>query len=315
MTNRIGRKWSPTKSSWLEAALKKGSEGPPSKNPPPMDPTTRDPPANTPTKAAPPVLPKPANLLSRNVMDNAPYLSSTSVALNQVTSTTSRGMSDKLPVMEKPTAFVTNRQSQPPPVFDKPSSLGGRPVPGPKVQLDFRGNLRPRNSPSGSPEKEDLPFLNAMSRLRSTKTQNYKAPDEFKESILARKQALQETGPPQPKTPDPVKQRLMSAKGALRHSGSSSPTPSSPGPERRYSTPKPFMPTSYIKAPVVADKRIPNLAGLLSRGPPGFNAGSRGTPMFTTTVQPDLSPPPLQTGKGGDGPLVHVSPSTETQFG
>ena len=80
-------------------------------------------------------------------------------------------------------------------------------------------SLKPRPVAGKGEQKEELPFLNAMSRLKSTRTQNYKPQDEFKEQILESKATLNVTGGPQkPNRADPLKESLLSAKGSLRHS-------------------------------------------------------------------------------------------------
>ena len=319
------KRWSPTKTSWLEVALKKGSETSSpvlSKNTPVLEPTVR------PTDNRPAPLPKPANLPSRSALESASNISHTSAALNQVTSSFPKGMLDKPPVLEKPVPLVAAKKL-PPPVAEKPSSITVKPVPGPKVELDFRGNLKHRSSPSGSPDKEDLPFLSAMSRLRSTKTQNYMPPNEFKETILARKAALQETGPPKPKSPDPVKERLLSAKGALRHSNSTTSNISTSS--SQFGTkPKPPPPSKLASAlgrieleskveikqepttvsiQSITDKRIPNLANLLARGPPSHDKPQNisGTTTSGAHASSAVGEDSQRESKDVDRPLTHVS--------
>ena len=310
------KRWSPTKASWLEVALKKGSDGnSPNvpKNTTPAEPH-RETAYNTHGKqpdSRPQVLPKPAHLPSRSILDNAPNLSSTSVALNQVTSSV-RPTPDKPPLPEKP-IFT----KQPPKVSEKPSIIPSRPIPGPKVELDFRGNLKHRGSTSGLTDKEDLPFLSAMSRLRSTKTQNYVPQNEFKEKIIAGKASLNDAGPiSKPKGPDPIKEKLMTIKGSLRYSHSTASTTSSASYTSDNSDKsRPTVPTKQSSAPArieieqpssLADKRVPNLANLLSRGPPLMKVPRDITTSSGSSTQTQPSED-NQSVKGGDGPLIHVS--------
>jgi len=310
------KRWSPTKASWLEVALKKGSEGGSpvlSKNTPVLEPPVKQ------TDHRPVISPKPAELPSRSVLDTVSNITTTSAALNQVTSSYPKPVSDKPPVLEKPTPLL-HAKKLPPPVTEKP--IGAKSASGPKVELDFRGNLKNRFSTSSSPEKEDLPFLDVMSRLRSTKTQKYVAPNVLKDNILAGKAALQETGPPKPKPPDPVKERLISAKGALKNNTAASPLVS--GPEASSnSKPTPPPPMRQAPAPgqievasvqyrveLLGDRNMPNLANLLSRGPPSYDKsrsfsgatiGSSGKSSSGANEGPEKEAP------GGDGPLTHVS--------
>lgn len=307
------KRWSPTKASWLEVALKKGSEGGSpvlSKSTPVLEPPVKQ------ADHRPAIFPKPANLPSRSVLETVSNITTTSAALNQVTSSYPKPVSDKPPVLEKPTPLL-HAKKLPPPVAEKPSSIGTKPAPGPKVELDFRGNLKNRQSASSSPEKEDLPFLDVMSRLRSTKTQKYVAPNVLKDNILAGKAALQETGPPKPKPPDPVKERLKSAKGALKNSNS---TTTASGPEASLnSKPTPSPPMKQASAPgqievtslqphaeLLADRKVPNLANLLSRGPPSYDRSKIFTGAITSSSGKSYEEPEKETPRG-DGPLTHVT--------
>ncbi|KAF8473546.1 hypothetical protein BDZ91DRAFT_714907 [Kalaharituber pfeilii] len=301
------RRWT-NKESWLEAALKKNSEGSSPvlpKSTPVSDPTVK------PSDYRPPTHPKPANLPSRSVLPGSVLnVSSTSAALNQVTSSP-RAAIDHPPSLDKPIPLLPSKK--PPPVAEKPSTLGAKPVPGPRVELDFRGNLKPRNSPSSSPDKEDLPFLNAMLRLRSTKKQNYVAPNELKETILAGKAALQDIGPPKPKPPDPVREKLLSAKEALKRSDTVAISASAISSSDITAKTKPPPPTKQIsrreleKPSSLADKRMPNLANLLSKGPPSLNSTRNisANVNITTSTQDE----PRREGKSGDEPLTHLTKS------
>ncbi|KAK6524876.1 hypothetical protein TWF281_011777 [Arthrobotrys megalospora] len=62
--------------------------------------------------------------------------------------------------------------------------------------------------------------LDFRSRLSPTKTQNYKAPDELKDTILAGKSALQDRGGPQNyKPPNELKEKVLAAKASLQDRG------------------------------------------------------------------------------------------------
>lgn len=307
------KRWSPTKASWLEVALKKGSEGGSpvlSKNAPVFEPPVKQ------TDHRPTVFPKPASMPSRSAMETVTNVTITSAALSQVTASSPRAVSDTPPALEKPTPLLPAKKL-PPPVADKPSSVVPKPAPGPRVELDFRGNLKYRNSISSSPEKEDLPFLDVMSRLRSTRTHRYVAPNLLKDNILAGKAALQDAGPPKPKPPDPVKEKLMSAKGALKQSNSSTANLTEavsktkpPPPVKQASAPGRVEVVSIKpRAETLIDKRIPNLANLLSRGPQLYERSRSFSTEATSSSNNSSSVVNEESGTkglGGDAPLSHV---------
>jgi hypothetical protein len=120
-----------------------------------------------------------------------------------------------------------------------------------------------------------------MSRLRSVKTQNYAAPNELKERILAGKANLQATGGPQKnKGPDPVKETLLSVKGSLRHSSSPSVVPTVPPAETKPKTSnltKQVLPLAKpgpeLKESALANRFNPSLATLLQRDPLEMSLG------------------------------------------
>jgi len=278
------KRWSPTKSSWLESALKKGAESP-QFSPPPMKPLVKPfekPPlrpfekkpletASTPVR--PPTNPKPPSL-SPKPLENSPDLTSPKV---DVPSDIGGVTSTKPPVADKPSIFP---KSLKPPINTTAPILERSPIK-PKEPLNLRAGLKSRPVAGGNEKGEELPFLNAMSRLRSVRTQNYAAPNELKERILAGKANLQATGGPQKnKGPDPVKETLLSAKGSLRHSNSSRVAPTVPPAETKPKLPdltKQVSPSvklgPEVKGSAFANKYNPNLATLLQRGPPGMSPG------------------------------------------
>ena len=62
---------------------------------------------------------------------------------------------------------------------------------------DFRANLKQRPSGQDAPKTQETEFKNVFGNLRRTKTQNYVAPDELKSNILRGKAALSLTDGPQ----------------------------------------------------------------------------------------------------------------------
>lgn len=289
------KRWSPTKSSWLESALKKGTESPPpmkpftppqakpparvleKKFPDPMGPSMRHP---TNPKRSSLVLKKPSSipdiplLRPSGSMDIVKSFSSTlrpSGSLDTV--------KPKPEVGEKPNIPKSTLHS---PVANK-ASLFEKPLPSPKETINFRAGLKSRQTTDSSEKGQELPFLNAMSRLRSTKKQTFVPNNELKERILAGKAGLQASaGPQKTKGPDPLKEMVMSAKGSLRQSNTTTPPPVLPPKETLVTRPRPSSFSSQSspgrlelkeKGPSLANRFNPNLANLLQRGPPSAAAG------------------------------------------
>ncbi|KAG0633467.1 hypothetical protein HOY80DRAFT_1141399 [Tuber brumale] len=276
------KRWSPTKSSWLESALKKGAESPQFSPPPmkplvkpfekpPLKPFEKKLPETASTPIRPPTNPKPPNL-SPKPLGNPPDLTPPK---SDVSSDTGDITSIRPPVADKPVVSPKPSLKSPinitAPILEKPPLR-------PREPLNLRAGLKPRPVVGGNGKGEELPFLNAMSRLRSVKTQNYAAPNELKERILAGKANLQATGGPQKnKGPDSMKETLLSAKGSLRHSSSSS-VPTVPPAETKPKLPNltkqvlpPAKPGPELKESALANRFNPNLATLLQRGPPGIS--------------------------------------------
>ncbi|RYP07985.1 hypothetical protein DL765_008952 [Monosporascus sp. GIB2] len=66
-----------------------------------------------------------------------------------------------------------------------------------QAKKDFRANLKPAQAPSSSTSSQEPEFKNIFGKLRKTTTQHYEAPDELKENIMKGKAALNLTGGPQ----------------------------------------------------------------------------------------------------------------------
>lgn len=316
------KRWSPTKSSWLESALKKGTESPPPMKP--FTPPQAKPPARVLEKKFPdpmgptmrPSRPLSLALKKPSSIPDIPLLRP-SGSLDTVKSFSSTlrpsGSLDtvkpKPEVGEKPTIF-------PKPVVHSPvankASLFEKPPLSPKETINFRAGLRPRQTTDSSEKGQELPFLNAMSRLRSTKKQTFVPNNELKERILAGKAGLQASaGPQKTKGPDPLKEMVMSAKGSLRQSNTTTSPPITPK-ETPVTRPRPssFSKQSLAlgrlepkeKGPSLANRFNPNLASLLQRGPPPAAAGrSRevGLGSSSASQEDDL--------RHKEGQLTHVS--------
>ncbi|MDI1487815.1 MAG: hypothetical protein OHK93_007088 [Ramalina farinacea] len=82
----------------------------------------------------------------------------------------------------------------------KLSSQSSKPLTKPKPSLppqkELSSDARPPLKADRSGDQDNLEFRNAFSKLKRTQTQNYKAPDELKESIMRGKSGLAVTGGP-----------------------------------------------------------------------------------------------------------------------
>ncbi|KAI3393325.1 hypothetical protein diail_4458 [Diaporthe ilicicola] len=218
------RRWSPTKGSWLDAALNK----PESPKPKPAAPPSNQPAwmvelnrakaeraknssvdlgrAGAPVKkhdvktgglvrpAPPGTAVKPPSLASLP----SPSLSGEKPVTPGLRSgmTRSDSITRMSPASEKPGVGAEELGRRPsvisPVAKDKPET--------PPPQKDFRAGLRPRGTTIGKDsDKEPANELaNVFGQLRKTKTQNYVAPDVLKDNITRGKSALNVTGGPRP---------------------------------------------------------------------------------------------------------------------
>jgi hypothetical protein len=213
------RRWSPTKSSWLESALNKPESPKPKLAPPaPQQPawmseiskakqrnnaeSTRSPPAPKHEVNIGGLLRSPplGGLAKPPSMGGFPVvLSSTSTARKNPTGDDITGANRQ---MKAPLSSSKPLQAEP---SNKPEesvssnnteSPSGKVKPETPPKKDFRANLKPRQLPSDSNGKEEPEFKNVFGQLRRTKTQNYVAPDELKDNILRGKAGLNTTGGP-----------------------------------------------------------------------------------------------------------------------
>ncbi|KAK4448611.1 hypothetical protein QBC34DRAFT_407083 [Podospora aff. communis PSN243] len=198
------RRWSPTKSSWLEAALNKPESPKPKPAPPPvsqpawMVELNKVKAQKTGTQDRNPSVPKKPEVKPSGLLRSTPMGATVKpVGLGVFPGVPVTAASDK-PV---PGGFRST--------LNKAPSRRGSEDPGNesqgasddaaknKVERDFRANLKPRaplpdTGSSGQPDE----LKNVFGNLRRTKTQNYVAPDELKSNILRGKAALNATGGP-----------------------------------------------------------------------------------------------------------------------
>ncbi|KIW99845.1 uncharacterized protein Z518_10773 [Rhinocladiella mackenziei CBS 650.93] len=102
----------------------------------------------------------------------------------------------------------------------KPPALKPKPQTPPKT--DFRANLKPRQAAPTESNDAEPEFRAVFGKLKRTQTQNYVAPDLFKENITKGKAALNVTGGPQkPKRVDEFKESILQKKDAMKAGGGS----------------------------------------------------------------------------------------------
>ena len=95
-----------------------------------------------------------------------------------------------------------------------------KPAPPPKV--DFRANLKSRQGPAESTNAAEPEFKNVFGKLKKTETKNYVAPDELKGNILRGKAGLALTGGPQKSARrDEFKESILQKKEAMKAGGGS----------------------------------------------------------------------------------------------
>ncbi|KAL6834031.1 hypothetical protein J3E69DRAFT_325772 [Trichoderma sp. SZMC 28015] len=227
------RRWSPTKSSWLESALNK----PDSPKLPPKPASSQQPAwmvelnknkagrgGNATPEPSKPAAPSHKHQVSIDgLMRSTPMgsklnLNTTGLGgiysppgtqsvtnrasfQNFATSSTPMTAGPDRPRSKSRGALdqVRERRSESLSASINPSPLPAKvkPEAPPKKDLDFRGNLKPRAAEAPTPKTQEPEFKAVFGTLRRTKTQNFKAPDELKDNILRGKAALNQTDGPQ----------------------------------------------------------------------------------------------------------------------
>lgn len=226
------RRWSPTKSSWLESALNKPESPKPKATPPPQQPSwmseinrakqkgsvdlgrgqtvkhevnigglMRSPPPGTLIKPSSirgfPTAFAPGVAPQRNIesMINQDSMSGAESPKIDRPSTPS----NSTPVLNTTPKLNTNFTST---TFATPKSNLNSPAGPAKVKpetppmKDFRSVLKSRQAPADEKPKEEPEFKNVFGQLRRTQTQSYIAPDVLRDNITRGKVGLNLTGGP-----------------------------------------------------------------------------------------------------------------------
>ncbi|KAK2590654.1 hypothetical protein QQS21_011653 [Conoideocrella luteorostrata] len=236
------RRWSPTKSSWLESALNRPESPKPS--PSPSQPTWRDKAANEssrPTSVSHKHQVSIGGLMRQSALGNVAKSNRTglggiyspppnangpvyghgskpSISQKQsdpeLAKVDAESESDVIeekseePTVEETTKRVVPVMMSPPPVKPKPQTPPTK---------DFRSTLRQRPAEKEPPKSNEPEFKNVFGNLRKTQTQNYVAPDELKTNILRGKAGLNVTdGPKKSERKDEFKDAILKKKADFK---------------------------------------------------------------------------------------------------
>jgi hypothetical protein len=205
------KRWSPTKSSWLESALNKPESPKPKVAPPLQQPAWMSEINKAKQKGSadlgrsPTVGPKhevnigglmrsplPGGLAKPLSIGGLP----TGFSSGNITKDRPEGgASPESTVSAKPSDITEASTSMSNPTAKySPANAKEKPETPPKK--DFRSNLKPRQLPTDNGGTGEPEFKNVFGQLRRTKTQNYVAPDELKDNITRGKAGLNITGGP-----------------------------------------------------------------------------------------------------------------------
>jgi hypothetical protein len=205
------RRWSPTKSSWLESALNKTESPKPKAIPPPQQPAWMSEINKVKQKGSvdlarnPPTGPKHAVNVG-GLMRSPPHGGlGKPLGIGGLPAGFTSGMTPKarpesissVDAKVSPTKSDTTDAASPaPPTAVRSPPVNGKIKPETPPKKDFRTVLKPRTLPVENTGIEEPEFKNVFGQLRRTKTQNYIAPDELKDNITRGKAALNITGGP-----------------------------------------------------------------------------------------------------------------------
>ncbi|KIW04978.1 uncharacterized protein PV09_04140 [Verruconis gallopava] len=258
------KRWSPTKSSWLESSLLKEEKPKVVAQPPPAQPSwmveinkakqqRAASPAkelSSPVSTEPKVLPFGREILKPTSKESSRPSSVTEA--KPAPMPTSKPLSPTEPkakppspeVAAKPAALAKDKPDtsakpsspSPPPSLVKTRTNSFEPaktaMPSSPGKFDFRANLKSRAPPPDAGKSEEPEFKNLLGNLKRTKTQNWVPPDTLKDNITRGKAALNVTGGvPERKRVDELKEQLNAQKAAIKaraEAGDAPPRPQKP---------------------------------------------------------------------------------------
>lgn len=308
------RRWSPTKSTWLESALQSEPPKPqPLKEEQPkwkvdlqrsrsrasrdMSPEKRPQKQETEKVATAALLsssvpsPTPATQLAKTPPPRSEL--ETALAADPKEGTETEGSRDfkglstddailnhSKPVNDGPTTNTSN--PDPKATIEeskKPPALKPKPQTPPKT--DFRATLKSRAAGPSQANETEPEFKAMFGKLKRTTTQNYVAPDELKNNILSGKAALNVTGGPQKtKRVDEFKESILAKKEAMKTAGSKA-AARSPSPTKEDAP----IPEALARRKTLSKASVPDLNTI--------KAGSKG-------VAPAPAPKPAAVSKSSD---------------
>ncbi|CAG8971585.1 hypothetical protein HYALB_00009234 [Hymenoscyphus albidus] len=202
------RRWSPTKSSWLESALNKPDFPKPKATPPPQQPAWMAEIAKAKQKGSVDLGRSPTAArhevkvggLMRSPAPGAPPkpMSISGLPAGFVAGAISKSRADSISQepLKSPGTPGSGKPSPPPIKAKSPPLMAAKFTPDTPPANDFRASLKSRLSPSDNSGSTEPEFKNVFGQLKRTKTQNYVAPDELKNNITRGKAALNITGGP-----------------------------------------------------------------------------------------------------------------------
>lgn len=322
------RRWSPTKSTWLESALQAESPKPPplkeeqpkwkvdlqrsrsraGRDVSPEKRNSKQEPEPAPSKASLSSKPQP-----QGATETEPTVSTPSTEVASVDDLPQQN--SKPLIKQKPRIVSSNQDNQkeapksdvqiaeepqqaqviePTETAKKPPELKPKPQTPPKT--DFRSTLKSRGTgPSQSTEAEPE-FKSMFGKLKRATTQNYVAPDELKNNILSGKAALNVTGGPQKtKRVDEFKESILAKKEAMK-AASSNPVPRSESPTKEEAP----IPEALARRKTLSKASAPNL---------NF---AKDVPRSTTPTpapKPTTAPKPSTTETAGSRKVEPAAPA------
>lgn len=166
-----------------------------------------------------------------------------------------------------------------------------KPKPQTPPKTDFRSSLKSRAQEPAKAAEETLEFKSMFGKLKRTTTQNYVAPDELKNNILSGKAALNTTGGPvKTKRVDEFKESILAKKEEMKSAPAKSqtrpetkPKPEAPIPEalaRRKTLSKASAPAHLASAPKPEAK--PSMSADRSLVAVNLDSSHPASPQFTT---------------------------------
>lgn len=347
------KRWSPTKSSWLESALNRPESPRTKTTPAAQQPAWMRDLSKARQARASVDLGRPASSQGSNPAglmgspafgghSKSPSVSgiSTPILKDTISLSPEKPLSPTKDESTQPTLADTKDIVEPPPkesdvsspdVEDKPSpslSKASPPVPNkpktvstidigstnPKPQpasTDFRANLRRRETASDKTTQDEPEFKNVFGKLRKTEKSTYKAPDVLKDNITKGKAALNITGgPKKTERVDEFKESILKRKDEMKAGGGSI---RRTGEEDR-SIPKSRAPVPEALAKrnnlVRTDSTKSNLSGLSSPSPTKYTRmESPQRPLSGSNSKSELISSPVERTPPLESTTLAIKPS------